>query len=173
MAIILVDQFLSVCKIRHKRFYYKNLARKATLFPRQRVSVQMRIAGNDFPAPSPEEGALENRLSTNPGVLPSAFEIDPLIVSSLPPAFYPDRIWPWRAPPSSGNPSITMTPRVPLVITGNPDPAPMRRMNDHHFLLRRGRTNIDPKPDVDLCGSRNCRGKTSCKNGDAYELFHI
>ena len=53
MAIILVDQFLSVCKIRHKRFYYKNLARKATLFPRQRVSVQMRIAGNDFPAPSP------------------------------------------------------------------------------------------------------------------------
>gem|GEM_PF-4853205 len=45
-------------------------------------------------------------------------------------------------------------------------------MNDHYFLLWRGRTNIDSNSDMELCGSRNgCRQQEN-KQGNFQKCFH-
>jgi hypothetical protein len=104
-------------------------------------------------------------------VLPSAFVVDPLIVSSLPSAFYPNSMRPRRTHPPTGNPSVAMMSRVPFVITGNPHRI-ARRSNNHPLLPRGGRTDVDSNSDMELCGSRNGDRHQSTEQCKLQKCFH-
>ncbi len=104
-------------------------------------------------------------------MIPPALAVDPLSVSFFPPGGYPDCVRVRRSNPMSPDPRVTLVPRDPAIVAGDPNPVSVWSLH-YHFCRWRRWTDPDAESDIELGECGRGEKEHSAKDWNPNSAFH-